>query len=209
MVPPSRIKSTMLYKQVRRALRSGRFVPGDRIEPGLLASEFKTSPTPVRLALHRLAGEGLLVDCERDGFRVPRSTELELHQLYDWMERLLLMACDIGLANQKGRAQPLLLEPPSPDEDLVKLTWKLFDAIAKMAPQPHLQHAIKLANDQLAPIRRAKQGFLDHSYEELADIHIRLLHRDFQALEHALAAYHLRRQRLVPDIVAMLNQATG
>jgi hypothetical protein len=57
-----------------------------------------TSPAPVRFALYRLAGEGLVADHARDGLHVPLLNEVALRNLYDWMERLLLMACDIGEA---------------------------------------------------------------------------------------------------------------
>ena len=53
-------KSVFVYGQVRCALRSGRYAPGQRIDPAGLATEFKTSPTPVRFALYRLVGEGLV-----------------------------------------------------------------------------------------------------------------------------------------------------
>lgn len=92
-------KSAFVYGQVRRALQSGRYVPGQRIDPArLAAAQFHISPTLVRFALYRLVGEGLLADHARDGQHVPLLTEVAMRDLYDWMERLLLMACDIGVA---------------------------------------------------------------------------------------------------------------
>lgn len=81
-------KSEFVYGQVRRALRSGRYAPGQRIDPATLAAEFNTSPTPVRFALYRLVGEALVVDHARDGLHVPLLTEVAMRDLYDWMERL-------------------------------------------------------------------------------------------------------------------------
>ena len=46
-------KSAFLYKQVRRALQAGRYVPGERIDPGTIAAEFNTSPTPCLLYTSR------------------------------------------------------------------------------------------------------------------------------------------------------------
>jgi DNA-binding GntR family transcriptional regulator len=91
-------KSAFVYGQVRRALQARRYTPGQRIDPATLDSEFNTSPAPVRFALYRLAGEGLVADHARDGLHVPLLNEVALRNLYDWMERLLLMACDIGEA---------------------------------------------------------------------------------------------------------------
>ena len=196
-------KSAFVYRQVKRALRSGRYAPGQRIDPATLAAEFNTSPTPVRFALYRLVGESLLVDHARDGLHVPLLTEVALRDLYDWMEHLLLMACDIGVARVARKAEPL--ELASADDDLVKLTWQLFDAIARATAHWSLHHAVKQANDRLAPIRWAKQGLLEHAYEELSQLNRHWQTRDIPALKSALRDYHERRKQLVPSIVASLS----
>lgn len=198
-----RSKSAFVYGQVRRALRSGLYAPGQRIDPATLAVEFKTSPTPVRFALYRLVGEALIVDHARAGLHVPLLTEIALRDLYDWMERLLLMACDIGSAPLARTTEQL--ELASAGDDPVKLTWQLFDAIARATAHKSLHHAVKQANDRLAPIRRAKQGLLEHSFEEISELNRRWQTRDIRALKSALRSYHERRKQLVPSIVALLN----
>ncbi|MBD8881995.1 GntR family transcriptional regulator [Rhodanobacter sp. 7MK24] len=196
-------KSAFVYEQVRRALRSGRYAPGQRIDPTGLATEFKTSPTPVRFALYRLVGEALVVDHARGGLHVPLLTEVGMRDLYDWMERLLLMACDIGAAPAARKAERL--EPVSADSDLAKSTWQLFDAIARATAHRSLHHAVKQANDRLAPIRRAKQGLLGHGFEELSELNRYWQTRDIPSLKSALRDYHERRKKIVPRIVALLN----
>lgn len=89
-------KSALLYGEVRRALQSGRYFLGQRIDPATLAAEFNTNPTPVRFAPYRLVGEGLISDHARTGLYVPLLNEIALHDLYDWMCHLWLMVCDIG-----------------------------------------------------------------------------------------------------------------
>src|SRR3546814_460371 len=101
-------KSAFLYKQIRRALRSGRYVPGERLDPATIAEEFHTSATPVRFALYRLVGEGLIADHARSGLYVPLFTEVALRDLYDWMRRLLLMACDIRSDEHTSELQSLI-----------------------------------------------------------------------------------------------------
>lgn len=196
-------KSAFVYGQVRRALRSGHFAPGQRIDPATLAAEFNTSPTPVRFALYRLVGEALIVDHARGGLHVPLLTEVAMRDLYDWMERLLLMACDIVVAPASRKTE--WPEPMSVDGDLVKLTWQLFDAISRATAHRSLHHAVKQANDRLAPIRRAKQGLLDHGFEELSELNLHWQTRDIPALKSALRDYHERRKQCVPGIVALLN----
>ncbi len=199
-------KSVFVYGQVKCALRSGRYAPGQRVDPARLAAEFKTSPTPVRFALYRLVGEALLVDHARDGLHVPLLTEVAMRDLYDWMERLLLMACDIGAAPAARKTE--LLEPASTDDDLVKLTWQLFDAIARATAHGTLHHAVKQANDRLAPIRRAKHGLLEHNVEELSKLNQHWQARDIPSLKSALRDYHERRKQLVPGIVALLSEGS-
>jgi len=196
-------KSVFVYGQVKRALRSGRYVPGQRIDPATLAEEFHTSPTPVRFALYRLVGEALLVDHARGGLHVPLLTEVAMRDLYDWMERLLSMACDIGVAPAARKIEQL--ELASAGDDLVKPTWQLFDAIARATAHGSLHHAVKQANDRLAPVRRTAQGLLKNGFEEFSELNRHWQARDMPALKSALHDYHERRKQLVPCIVALLS----
>lgn len=197
-------KSAFVYGQVRRALQAGRYAPGQRIDPARLAEEFNTSPTPVRFALYRLVGEGLVADHARNGLHVPLLTEVALRDLYDWMKRLLLMACDIGVAEPDMVSAKL--ELASADDDLVKLTWQLFDAIAGASDHWSLHHAVRQANDRLTPVRRAKLGLIQDAYEELAELIGHWQIRNIPALRSALSSYHERRKQIVPRIVAMLGE---
>ncbi|NIK08455.1 DNA-binding FadR family transcriptional regulator [Xanthomonas arboricola] len=197
-------KRAVAYAQVRRALQSGRYPPGQRIDPAKLATELKISSTPVRFALYRLVGEGLLIDHARYGFQVPLLTEVALRDLYDWMERLLRMACDMGVALvPHAPAEP---ESTSAATDVVKQTWKLFDAIARATAHWSLHHAVRQTNDKLAPVRRAKHGLLDGLEEELAELTLHWQQRDLAALQTALHAYHVRRIQAVPRIVAVMHE---
>ncbi len=200
----NRSKSALLYRQLRRALQSGRYLPGQRIDPGTLAEEFSISPTPVRFALYRLVGEGLIDDHARDGLHVPLLTEVALRDLYDWMERLLLMACEVEAPPAVGAGEALPYLPGGPRGDPVKGTWQLFDAIARAPGFRPLHHTVKQANDRLAPVRRAKRGLIDQPDEELARLGGHWQASDMAALRAGLRAYHARRRQLVPRIVALL-----
>lgn len=197
-------KSALVYRQVRRALRSGLYLPGQRIDPGTLAAEFNTSPTPVRSALYRLVGEGLIDDHARNGLHVPLFTEVALRELYDWMERLLLMACDMrgglgGIPATNGNDIA-----SSNGGDTIKRIWTLFDAIVAATAFRPLHQAVKQANDRLAPVRWAKRGLIDHADEELAELDGHWQGRNIPALKAGLRDYHARRKLLVPRIVALL-----
>lgn len=202
-MPAIQSKSAVLYREVRRALRSGRYAPGQRIDPATIAEEFHASVTPVRFALYRLAGEGLIADHARSGLYVPLPTEVALRDLYDWMRRLLLMACDIGIATTPDATPDL--EVASDGDDLARLTWQLFDAIARATDHRFLHQAVEQANDRLAPIRQIGQGLVDNAVEELSALIRHWQERDIPSLKSGLSAYHERRRQLVPHIVAALG----
>lgn len=200
-------KSAFLYQELRRSLRSGRYAPGQRIDPAALADEFNASATPVRFALYRLVGEGLVADHGRNGLRVPLPTEVVLRDQYDWMRRLLLMACAIQFAAAPG--MPVVPVELAAAEDIARATWLLFDAIGRAADHRSLYHAVEQVNDRLAPVRRVGLKLVGDAVDELAALLRHWQQRDRQGLEAAIDAYHARRAELVPRIVAALGDGDG
>ena len=78
-----------VYFALKEQLMTGRFAPGDHLEPSLIGDELHSSITPVRDALHRLVGERLVEAPRNDGFRVPMVTEFALRQMYAWQADLM------------------------------------------------------------------------------------------------------------------------
>jgi GntR family transcriptional regulator, carbon starvation induced regulator len=66
--PVSRIE--WVEEQLRRAILSGELKPGERLLTAQLSESFSVSPTPLREALHRFAGEGLVEFVPQRGARV-------------------------------------------------------------------------------------------------------------------------------------------
>lgn len=196
-------KNAFLYREVRSALRLGRYAPGQRIDPATIADEFNASATPVRFALYRLVGEGLIADHGRSGLYVPLPSEVVLRDQFDWMRRLLLMACDICFDAARP-ATGAAGELPAA-EDLSGATWQFFDTIARATDHRSLHRAIEQANDRLAPVRRIGLGLFGDAFDELAALMRHWQQRDAQGLRAGLDAYHERRARLVPQIVATLG----
>lgn len=197
-------KSVQLQGRIRLALRSGRYLPGDRIDPATLAEEFSTSLMPARLALERLVGEGLLEHHPRGGVYVPLPTEVELRDAYDWMQRLLSMACDLRIAfSRTGVREP---DTASANEDPVEMTWQLFDAIGQATAHVLMREEIRRMNGRLAPIRRAKRGLVEDAFEEIVELNRHWRERDIARLKAAVRRYHERRKQLVPCIVVTLKQ---
>lgn len=201
-------KNAFFHWVIRRGLQSGRYIPGQRIDPAKLAAEHNASPTPVRNALFRLAGQGLLVEHARGGLFVPIPTESILRDLYDGMRLMSENAIDHGLSSP-SQQRPRIVPPISPQDDPVKRTWQLFDAIGRATGHRFIHCAIKHANDKLAPIRRAKQLLIEDSAEELAELILLWEEKDASSLKTAIRTYHQRRRDLVPVVVALLNERRG
>jgi DNA-binding GntR family transcriptional regulator len=67
---PARSVADLAYERIRGLVLSGEVVPGARLGQVELAERFGISRTPVREALRRLAGEGLVDFHSNRGFRV-------------------------------------------------------------------------------------------------------------------------------------------
>ncbi|WP_235604044.1 hypothetical protein BGP89_14185 [Luteimonas sp. JM171] len=127
-----------------------------------------------------------------------------MRDLYDWMERLLLMACSLSANSNGSRALMPDLNPAQ--DDVVKLTWKLFDSMAQATRHHSLHRAIRQCNDRLAPIRRAKHGLLDDPLDEYQRMLLVWKKGDPSPVRRTLKAYFARRKALVPHIVDRLNE---
>ena len=91
-----------LYTELKRQLRAGTRPPGTPLEPTAIGDELGTSFTPVRDALHRLVGEGLVENPKHNGFAVPHPTEQALRELYAWSGEMLAFCLGKG----KGAITP-------------------------------------------------------------------------------------------------------
>jgi len=82
-ITPSPTSSLRVSEELREAILSGEFGPGERLRTASLAKRFGSSRTPVREALVQLEGEGL-VDIEpRRGALVRSFASADLIDLYE------------------------------------------------------------------------------------------------------------------------------
>jgi len=188
-----------VYLALKDLLGSARFAAGQHLEPAALSQDLNVSITPVRDALHRLAGEGLVDTSRGEGFRTPPLTEVGLRHLYRWNEALL------GLATRAHGARPA----PQPGDDpgeagAVETAERLFLMIAALSGNPEHTAAIAGLNDRLRAVRRTELDLLPDLSGELAELAACLGAHPPPALRRAIAAYHRRRERLVGEIVAAL-----
>jgi DNA-binding GntR family transcriptional regulator len=71
------------YENLKSAVLSGRFSPGERLTEEHLAEALGVSRTPVREALHKLESEGLIKPLPTRGFYVSRESGEEMKDLFE------------------------------------------------------------------------------------------------------------------------------
>lgn len=181
--------SRVALAELRRRLAAGDYRPGARLAAADLAAEFGLSPTPLREALARLCGEGILEDRRGLGVFVPRLLGRDVADLY----RLSSAHVQVAL----GRAAEPVLPPQTtaaPDgPEIVRATDRLFSAWIAQAQGRLLAEAFAKLQLQLAPLRLAEPAVLQDLAQEWAE----LTDPDLARAERlALTrAYHRRRVR--------------
>lgn len=187
---------------LRDELRRGTHPSGARLTASEIAERLSLSQTPVREALSRLAGEGLLQDRRGQGFFVPRLSELDLAVLFRLHQDLLLMTCEAE-------------NPPVPEPELDRLmaidraalsprelpvaTERLFRVLAARASPPLARHIARLL-DQLAAVRAAEPQVLGGLSEEFRELTALVARGERQPVRDGLARFFARRIQAAPAL---------
>ncbi len=192
---------------IRTRLRSGRLVQGEQLMARDLARELRLSATPVREALSRLAGEGLLEDRRGAGYFAWRLDAVDLMELYDLQCGYLRMALN------RSRGAPPLAEPDRASEPVAQ------DPVAEIeATLAHLllrgrslalQRAHALLADRLAPARRIEAHVLGEPDAERAALNAALAVDDVGELMALIDRYGATRRQAAPELVAVMRSAAG
>lgn len=103
-------RAEWVESEIRRAVLEGRLAAGERLNMTVLAETLDVSPTPLREALQRLAGNGLITLSPQRGAYVTELTSTDLGDIY------------------KLR---LLLEPKAAEEAALRLTGESRARIAE------------------------------------------------------------------------------
>lgn len=95
------------YRALAAGIVDGQIEPGTQLRPDTIAEQLEISATPVREALHRLEGDGLLVKLPYQGWFVREFTEQEVRQLYEM--RAAMECFGVRLACQRMTPDELAL----------------------------------------------------------------------------------------------------
>lgn len=124
---PSETIVEHIIRSIRDAIREGHLAQGQRLVVADISREFGTSAGPVREAIRRLTGEGLLEFTPHRGATVRRFGEREVREIFQVREALegyaaRLSAENIGRSDYRGRLQACLDKLKSTAGDLAPHT---------------------------------------------------------------------------------------
>lgn len=193
--------SERVYAGLKARLLGNEFQPGSRLDPTALADDLVSSVTPVRDALHLLAGEKLVEARIGDGFHVPHVTGPGLEDLYAWNAEIVLASLRRRVPSREEAAWLV-----AADRKIAERTAGIFGSIAAGSVNGEHIAATQSISDRLHAARSVEAEVLDDVAPELHAL--AALRDDVAALRKAVVAYHHRRRRAVPEIVRALYRAS-
>ena len=209
----NRDQFTIVVSRLRERLRGGDYVHGEPLTVNDLASEWGVSATPVREALARLAGEGLVEDRRGRGYFAWRLDVSDLTDLYQAQEALTLTALGglIRGAIEPSKSPGSCPIPPSTTATTVShgggaidgpqfweaLTWR----VAREAGHRFFLGAQQRLADRLAPARRVEPLVLHEDVERLDGLADQVNRRAWRALSSDIAPFFARRRAAASAIV--------
>jgi DNA-binding GntR family transcriptional regulator len=166
---PKGSRSDAAHRELKRALLCGEFAINVPLIEERLAVALEVSRTPVREALLRLHGEGLLVRGPDGRFR-PTAPDVEVMQnLYEVREQLEVQGINrpasSGVAHDRDVLAELrdewrsyASEPVEPSPDFVLLDESFHVTVAESAGNPVLADLLRQINERIRVVRM--QDFL-------------------------------------------------
>lgn len=188
--------------QVRADLRAGRYVLGEQLMVTELARRLNLSATPVREALARLAGEGLIEERRGVGHFAWRLDVADLIELYR-LHALLLGAVAAPQPSATTAARPSVAGRLDPAAYLDR-TEAAVEALIAAARSLLLARTLRGLADRLAAARRVEPLVVDTAVEDLYTLEA-WARADAPMPAAELALYHDRRISAAPAIVAAMR----
>lgn len=191
---------------LRRVLQAGEFAPGTRLAAVELADDLRLSTTPVREALSRLAGEGVLEERRGQGYFVRLLSSTDIADLY----RLSLAHLLIALEPRRPGLVPPAPRPTEPadaawPEDPVRRVETLFSLWLASTGGRLLARSFRNVQVQLGPVRRLEPAVLGGLAAEADDL--LAAHREDGPMARLvlLRRFHALRIREAPRLAAALE----
>lgn len=191
---------------LRDRLRRGVLAPGARITAIDVADELRLSTTPVREALSRLAGEGLVDDRRGQGYFVRQLSAADIADLYRMSLAHLLIALE---PRRLARAAaPAAARLAAPEGEPVARTEAQFEVWVAQSGSRPLLRAFRALQIQLGPVRRLEGQILPDLPAEAARLLTAAVEVPRGERLALLRQFHGRRIREASRL-AMLLEAAG
>jgi DNA-binding transcriptional regulator YhcF (GntR family) len=190
---------------IRERLRDGVFRPGERIAATEVADLLGLSATPVREALSRISGEGLLEDRRGQGFFVSALTGLDIADLYRLSHVYMTIALDVQrLGARSGTPEARRLSGAATDP--VREVELLFASWITEAGGQSLWISYRSLYIKLGPVRRVEPWVFDDLAAEAAGLR-GLVDRSTPAVRlAAVETFHARRIEQADQLAPLLNR---
>ena len=192
-----------VFAVLKHRIMGHEFRPGDHLDPSVLATQLAASVTPVRDALNRLTGEGLVETRTGGGFSLPALDEPRLKDLYGWSAELILLAIRSWPPSLTPAAPPPFAETPS----IAEQTAAAFLAIGQLSTNSEHARAIERLSARLHAVREVEGHVLSQLDQELVPWADATAAGDRDSLRRLCQAYHRRRTRAAGDIVRAVYRA--
>ena len=206
-MPPKRPDAFQTaLESLRGQLTAGAIPWGAQIAATEAAEALRLSPTPVREALSRLAGEGLVEDRRGLGYFVRPLPAAEVADLYRLSLAHLLIAAGAAQAVTAQPERAAAFDPGSGPADAVLFTERLFEGWVAESCGRSLLEGHRRLRAQLGPARRGEPLVLTGLPEEARALAALDPRRERAAVQRALRAFFGRRVRAADRLAAVAER---
>jgi DNA-binding GntR family transcriptional regulator len=151
-----------VFEQIRSAITTKVFAPGERLTEGKLAEDLNVSKTPVREALVRLREIGLVEPDGRRGGRIVQPSRTTIAEMYEVREALEVQAALLAADRAGPKAKAMIKDAASrslasaqaDDRDASRAADITFhDAVAASTQNERLETLVRNSLDLILAVR--------------------------------------------------------
>lgn len=165
-----------IFHALARDILSGKCEPGERLDEPSICRKFKVSRTPIREALRRLSGTGLVEITPRKGVTVARIDAEQLNDMFEALaelEGLCARLSAVRMTTLEKRRLELLNENSQKriakgEKDLVTLNNEFHESVYQGSHNSSIAAATRNFRQRLAPFRALQfvPGQTEYSFHE-------------------------------------------
>ena len=187
--------SDRAYERIRHDIIICAIAPGTEISEAQLCAHYRLGKAPVRMALNRLAHDGLVRAIPRRGYRVAEITLKDIHDVFELRLMLEPAAARMAAGRVDGQRLRALDEAcrAGYQRGDARSTSRFLEAnkafhveIARAAGNSRLADAVEQMLDEMTRLLHLGLGLRDRSYD---------LQREHRSLVKALARGRCARRR--------------